>query len=331
MSQSPPPPLPATASRSGACTTSLVLGLAGFVCCGVGSIMAIIFGHVGLSRTKSNPQMSGAGLARMGLVLGYLQVTLLIGGILAVRDSGTFLWMFEQLGKVIRPAPPTERYPDLASAPFALILPDGYTPGTPLPCVFWLHGYGSVGTDVFAGRVEHFRNIANRENVAFVGISAGRRIIAGEDKGGYMWAESADEDQAHLEAVMQLNAARITPDWSRSVLFGFSQGGKLAGLLAASYPEKYRAAMLFSPGGFYGVSIVPDGANLKGSKMLCVCMEKEAAATVVTTRHYARELEKAGAAVAVSIYPGIDRHQTPPDFDSQLESWIHQLRAADSN
>lgn len=270
--------------------------------------------------------MKGAGLARAGLVFGYLQLSLLASGILAARDAESFLWMFQQVGKVVRPAPPTEHYEDLSSAPFALIMPDGYKVGTPLPCVFWLHGYGSVGTDVYTGRAEFFRTIANHENVAFVGITAGRRITAGEDKDGYMWAESADEDQRHLEAVMEKYASSITPDWSRSVLFGFSQGGKLAGLLAARYPEKYKAAMLFSPGGFQGVSIVPNGANLKGSKMLCVCMEKEAAATVVTTRYYAKELEKAGASVSVSIYPGIDKHQTPPDFEAQLENWIHQLR-----
>lgn len=275
--------------------------------------------------------MKGAGLARAGLVMGYLQLSLLAGGILATRNEESFLWMFQQLGKAIRPAPPTEHYADLNSAPFALIVPDGYKTGTPLPCVFWLHGYGSVGTDVYSGRVEFFRTIANHQNVAFVGITAGRRITAGEDKDGYMWAESADEDQRHLEAVMEKNADSITPDWSRSVLFGFSQGGKLAGLLAARYPEKYKAAMLFSPGGFHGVSIVPRGANLKGSKMLCVCMEKEAAATVVTTRYYAKELEKAGASVSVSIYPGIDQHQTPPDFETQLENWIHQLRDSHSN
>jgi predicted esterase len=52
---------------------------------------------------------------------------------------------------------------------------------------------------------------------------------------------------------------------------------------------------------------------------------------VVTTRYYAKELEKAGASVSVSIYPGIDQHQTPPDFEAQLENWIHQLRDSHSN
>ena len=78
---------------SGAATASLVLGIVGLVlgwcACGVPSLLAIIFGHVGLRQTRNNA-MSGHGMAVAGLVMGYVLivptiiVTVLILGYLGV-------------------------------------------------------------------------------------------------------------------------------------------------------------------------------------------------------------------------------------------------------
>lgn len=62
---------------------SLVLGLVGFVLCGVGSVLAIVFGHIALARyRRSAPAEPGRGMAIAGLVLGYVGAVLVTAGIL---------------------------------------------------------------------------------------------------------------------------------------------------------------------------------------------------------------------------------------------------------
>ncbi len=52
----------------------------------IGSILAVIFGHVAISQTGKNPTLRGRGMAIAGLVLGYVGIGLLVVGILAVDD-----------------------------------------------------------------------------------------------------------------------------------------------------------------------------------------------------------------------------------------------------
>jgi hypothetical protein len=49
---------------------SLVLGLVWIYW--IGSILAVIFGHIALNETKRDPRVGGRGLAIAGLVLGYI-------------------------------------------------------------------------------------------------------------------------------------------------------------------------------------------------------------------------------------------------------------------
>ena len=65
--------------RVGAALASLVLGILGLVLIGpLGSIPAVICGHMALSRIKKNPDaLGGDGLALAGLILGYVQIGLM--------------------------------------------------------------------------------------------------------------------------------------------------------------------------------------------------------------------------------------------------------------
>jgi len=62
-------------------TASLVLGLVGlffsWFTFGIPSILAVIFGHIGVSQTKLGG-LSGRGMAIAGLVLGYVVVAFAI-------------------------------------------------------------------------------------------------------------------------------------------------------------------------------------------------------------------------------------------------------------
>jgi hypothetical protein len=79
---------------SGAALASMILGIVGLVfgcfLCGIPSVLAIIFGHIGLNQTK-NDVKSGRGQAIAGLVMGYvLIIPTIIGTIFFLGYLGVF-------------------------------------------------------------------------------------------------------------------------------------------------------------------------------------------------------------------------------------------------
>ena len=75
--------------NNGLAITSLILGILWI--CWIGSILAVIFGHVGLSQIKkSNGAQGGRGFAIAGLVLGYLALAFLLLAIV----TGNAEWNF---------------------------------------------------------------------------------------------------------------------------------------------------------------------------------------------------------------------------------------------
>jgi hypothetical protein len=69
--------LPPARPNSGFAIASLILGLVWF--CGIGSVLAIIFGAIGLKETKPPEGKNGRGLAIAGLILGVLGAVSTIG------------------------------------------------------------------------------------------------------------------------------------------------------------------------------------------------------------------------------------------------------------
>ena len=76
---------PATPGTNGLAIASLVLGILWLYW--IGSILAVIFGHIGLSQAKRTGQ-SGRGLAIAGLVLGYIGIAFLVLLIILVAAGG---------------------------------------------------------------------------------------------------------------------------------------------------------------------------------------------------------------------------------------------------
>jgi hypothetical protein len=82
--QPPPPPnypppgypygYPAAQTTNGLAITSLALGCAQVFFWGIGSLGAVITGHIALSQIKRNRNQTGRGMAIAGLILGYLGV-----------------------------------------------------------------------------------------------------------------------------------------------------------------------------------------------------------------------------------------------------------------
>lgn len=84
------PPRPA--KNNGMAVASLVLGLVGLPLCFlfIPSLLAVIFGIVGLNQIKSDPSQSGRGLAIAGLTLGAVMIALVVLAIAFGDTSFTF-------------------------------------------------------------------------------------------------------------------------------------------------------------------------------------------------------------------------------------------------
>ncbi|GLW64607.1 hypothetical protein Arub01_28510 [Actinomadura rubrobrunea] len=88
---------PASAHTNGVAVASLVLGVIGFLLCGLTSIPAIICGHVATSQIKRTGEQ-GRGLAIGGLVLGYLVTLLWIVYLVLIAFYGVTVWSMNSGG-----------------------------------------------------------------------------------------------------------------------------------------------------------------------------------------------------------------------------------------
>lgn len=69
----------------GTAIASLILGIAGFVICPiVTSVLAIIFGNQAQRKIAEDPSLEGEGLAKAGVVLGWVALGIAAFGILVV-------------------------------------------------------------------------------------------------------------------------------------------------------------------------------------------------------------------------------------------------------
>ena len=84
-----PPPIyynyPKPGRTSGLAIASMVLGIVWVYW--IGSILAVIFGHIAISQTSRDETLRGRGMAIAGLVLGYVGVGTLLLIIIAAAAS----------------------------------------------------------------------------------------------------------------------------------------------------------------------------------------------------------------------------------------------------
>lgn len=98
--QTPPtlatPPAVSTAPKTpGLAIASLVLGIIsmmGGAILIIPTVLAIVFGHISLSRIRKNPNLTGSGIAITGLVLGYVSILfgIFMAGLLAAMAIPAF-------------------------------------------------------------------------------------------------------------------------------------------------------------------------------------------------------------------------------------------------
>ncbi len=72
---------------SGLAIASMVLGILWIFY--IGSILAVIFGHIAISQTGKDPTLRGRGMAIAGLVLGYIGIGILALTMFAVAGGSS--------------------------------------------------------------------------------------------------------------------------------------------------------------------------------------------------------------------------------------------------
>jgi uncharacterized protein DUF4190/zinc ribbon protein len=78
-------------STNGFAIAALVLGLVGWILCGVGSVLAIVFGFVARDQIKrSQGRQAGIGMANAGIVLGFVAVAIwLLIFVVSMANAGS--------------------------------------------------------------------------------------------------------------------------------------------------------------------------------------------------------------------------------------------------
>lgn len=72
-------------TTNGLAVAAMILGIVGWTFCGLGSVLAIIFGFIANSQIRaSGGRQGGAGMAKAGIILGFIGVALIIVYIVVV-------------------------------------------------------------------------------------------------------------------------------------------------------------------------------------------------------------------------------------------------------
>jgi len=84
----------------------MVLGIIAVITCYFGiflGIIAVIFGHLSLSKMKRNPQLSGKGMAIAGLATGYVAIAIsVLFGISMMMAGSAGKGFFEEVKKEMK-------------------------------------------------------------------------------------------------------------------------------------------------------------------------------------------------------------------------------------
>jgi predicted esterase len=131
------------------------------------------------------------------------------------------------------------------------------------------------------------------------------------------------KNEARINAALAKFADQLKPKEGQIALGGFSQGGQVAGELAAKRPERYSGALIMSPGGFdYSLGDAEPSDKHQRQTIIAVCGAGEAPGNVRLTQMYADWFQSAGAKVTHKPYAELNRHSLVPDFEERLSEWI---------
>jgi predicted esterase len=198
-----------------------------------------------------------------------------------------------------------------------LYVPDGYDGKAPLPVIIGLHGMGDNAHHFVS---EEYQDYADDLNAAFVGVSGSVPIGPGK----FVWSEDPQRDAQRVEQALSDVADRLQVSPGQRMLYGFSQGAKMAVEIAARDPGQYAGALAMSPGGRRQPAtgtLAPSATHSRQGYVL-VCAAEESPGNVLLTERYADHMRRLAARVEHKAYPGVSAHAFPDDFAEQLPHWV---------
>lgn len=134
------------------------------------------------------------------------------------------------------------------SRPFLLYVPKGYSPGTPIPVVFDLHGSGGNG----AGQLSYSQIEPVADAQGFAVLAPNGAVPASST--GYDWnvpgvplvsgqpvPPGTPSDVSYLVAVLNKTEQTICVDTHRVYMTGFSGGARMTSQMACDHPRLFAA------------------------------------------------------------------------------------------
>ncbi|MEM6915716.1 MAG: DUF4190 domain-containing protein [Verrucomicrobiota bacterium] len=263
MDRIPPP-----SRSSGLATASLVCGILS-LCAWVLGFVAVVFGHVALSKIKKDPVLSGGGMAIAGLIMGYIGVTFAVvyGIILAIgfriefaeRKSAQELFLFEEIalpefpdlgeGKEVGTSGVIQYFLETKGAEpghsmtFRVYVPPGQHAAATLPCVI----VAPAGSDLLSGLA---LDDSDYHDETLPYAEAGM-VVVNYSLDGVVLGESDEEVTRSYEEFRSAGAGLVNArnaielvrrnlpmvDQGRVFSAGHSSAGTLSLLNAAHFPE----------------------------------------------------------------------------------------------
>jgi len=140
-------------------------------------------------------------------------------------------------------------------------------------------------------------------------------------------AEETEMDRDHIKAVLSANTDQVKLKSSGHILFGFSQGAKVAGDPAMNYPETYCGAIVMSPGGKKDNPDDPTSSSSRHRRQVYLCLvgENEPYGNISLIREYASDASRIGAEVHHKVYPEISGHAARSDYENSLKTWLQDI------
>ncbi len=214
-----------------------------------------------------------------------------------------------------------ENRPDLPAEPLVVVTAPRGEPSGPLPAMVWLHGYGAQ-PDI---EDDYYQAVADALGIAVIGVAATHQFkgVPSEEwtpDVGFEWSEIPTSDAARIGEGLNLAEREVPIDRSRVGLFGFSQGAAVAGVVAAGFPERYRGAILLSPGSLSDIPFeVP--TPLVNRRFFITVNAGEHRGNLDKARSMAEALSGRDAAVTHRVVPDVSDHSFPPDFARRFIEW----------
>lgn len=193
-------------------------------------------------------------------------------------------------------------------------VPPEYTPKKAWPLLVVLHGYGSGGA-----RFHAIWHEAAAES-GFI-LAAPQGEAPTEEGVGWGWGnhgrEVVKKSMDHLQEVVHIDRRRVS-------IAGFSQGGKLATMLALEYPYVFEGMALL--GTNFAASGMPDFGEVDRKPAESVYIGRgEHEGNPHSARRAAEALRSLGCTVLEVTYPGVG-HGLPQDGQSEIDRIVAFLR-----